>query len=73
MLKNSRYLSGEKKNLESMTDAVKPVDHNLLGYLKDLRVELQKIYDQGVRFLGFVCQAMSRFLAFCFTRAQMVI
>lgn len=32
-----------------MTDAVKPVDHNLLGYLRDLKVELQKIYDQGVR------------------------
>lgn len=41
-----RYLSGEKKNLESMTDAVKPVDHNMLGYLRDLRVELQKLYDR---------------------------
>ena len=32
-----------------MTDAVKAADQIQLAYLKDLRAELQKVYEQGVR------------------------
>ena len=44
-----RYISGEKKRLESMTDAMKVADQIQLAYLKDLRAELQKVYERGVR------------------------
>ena len=45
-----RYLSGEKKRLESMTDAMTAADQiQQLAYLKDLRAELQKVYERGVR------------------------
>jgi len=31
-----------------MTDAIKTADQHQLAYLKELRIELQKIYGQGV-------------------------
>ena len=32
-----------------MTDAMKVADQIQLAYLKDLRAELQKVYERGVR------------------------
>ena len=39
----SRYLSGEKKRLDNMTDTITSVDCQQLTYLQDLRSELQKL------------------------------
>ena len=39
----SRYLSGEKKRLDNMTDTITSVDSQQLTYLQDLRCELQKL------------------------------
>jgi hypothetical protein len=44
----SRYLSGEKKRSESMRDAVMTADQQQLDYLKELRAELKKLYNEGV-------------------------
>ena len=39
----SRYLSGEKKRLDNMTDTITSVDCQQLKYLQELRCELQKL------------------------------
>ena len=39
----SRYLSGEKKRLDNMTDIITSVDCQQLTYLQELRCELQKL------------------------------
>ena len=44
-----RYLSGQKKQLESMTDAIKSPEQQQISYLKELRIELKKLHELGVR------------------------
>ena len=43
----SAYLSGEKKRLDNMLDTVNSVDTQQMTYLKDLRAELQKMYEKN--------------------------
>ncbi|CAB4059246.1 APC8 [Lepeophtheirus salmonis] len=42
----SRYLSGEKKRLDNSLECVTRVDAQQLSHLKDIRSELQKLYNQ---------------------------
>lgn len=45
----ARYLSGEKKKLEDMTDAVSTPEKLRLKHLKDLREEMEKLYNEEVK------------------------
>ena len=44
----SRYLSGEKKRLDNMTDTITSVDAQQLTYLQELRSELQKLEENNI-------------------------
>jgi anaphase-promoting complex subunit 8 len=43
----SKYLAGEKKRLDNQTDTIASVDSTQLAYLRQLRAELQKMYNQA--------------------------
>lgn len=47
----SRYLSGEKKQLDDMTDSLTPEEDRQIGHLKELRHDLEKLYLEKVYIL----------------------
>ena len=49
----ARYLSGEKKRLDDMTDFISTVESQQLTYLTELRAEMEKLYDAKVRLFLF--------------------
>ncbi len=44
----SRYLSGEKKRLDDLTDFIAPTEAHQVRHLTDLRAEMEKLYRDKV-------------------------